>query len=182
MEAMTKVAHGLSRVWQQMMGGSTFGIVSAASDSNKTSQRGVDENNLRHRELQSLLRKFEIGFVNMKGLWKNSEVQKYLPEKSAFMTNIREEDVRAVAQLYDQDSYIYGSGGNFAIKKTDGSMVYLQGRVADYLKQIPPDEASFMKQNPENATAPGMSVLKGRSWVFEEPNRVQLPQSETATV
>lgn len=150
-------AAGLSRIWQQMLNGS-FGIISAHRGEMYLSQEGREENNRRDAELRDLLRHFNTGFVKMKGLWKDEKIGKFIPEDSLFIAGAREDDIRAIAELYGQDSYVYGNNGEFAIRSTSGGSDYMSGRVEDYIRQVEEEEVS-----------PDVhSTIRGRDWLFDE--------------
>ncbi len=168
-----KEASGLSSVFKHMIDGGSFGIVSAMDDSLKSNIQGIHENNKKDRLLKQLLRKFDIGYIRLKGMWKDEKSQKYLAEKSVFIPHAKEEDVRTLAELFNQDSYIYGKNGFFSIKKTDGSATYLTGDIKDYLRQVSPFELKSITDHPENAKIPGASVAKGRGFVFDGDKKLE---------
>lgn len=165
---IAKEASGLSSVIRHMIDGGSFGIVSAASDSLKLTPEGISENNRRDRLMKMMLRKFEIGYIRLKGIWKNQEVDRYLTEKSVFIPYAKEEDVQAIADLFDQDSYVFGQNGFFTIKKTDGSATYLSGKIKNYLRQTSKDEIKDITENSSRSSLPGASISKGRGFVFDD--------------
>ena len=120
-----------------------------------------------------MLRKFEIGYIRLKGIWKNQEVDKYLTEKSVFIPGAREEDIQAIADLFNQDSYVFGQNGFFTIKKTDGSATYLSGKIKDYIRQTSVDELKEITDHPDRSSLPGASILKGRGFVFDDTKKKQ---------
>lgn len=170
-ETIIKIASGLSRVLDHMNSGGSFGIVSAMDDSLKTNIKGISENNKRDRLMKQMLRRFDIGFVRLKGLWKNSEAQKYLAEKSVFIPYAREEDVRTIAELFNQDSYVFGQNGKFYIKKTDGSTTYMEGKIKDYLRQLSTEEVRDITDSSPVSSLPGASFTKGRGFVFDSDKK-----------
>jgi len=173
MDGLERLASaGLSRIWQQMMSGIPFGIVSAAKDKNKLTPSDLQENETYDQSLRGLLRHFSVGFVKMDGLWQNSTVQQYLPEPSLFIANPREEDVRAIAQLFEQEAYIYGDKGYFAIKNVKTGESFLEGLVNDYVRQLTKEDLKKIEEaNQRPGTHPDVapdSKIKGRTWTFDK--------------
>lgn len=150
-------AVGLSRMWQQMLKNS-FGIVSAYKGVDTFSPEGKAKNQQRDEQLRDLLRHFDVGFVQMDGFWTDEAIQKVTGEKSLFIAGADESTIKAVAELYDQDSYVYGNNGEFVIRPTKGGPDYMSGRVADYIRQV----------NPSDQVPANYSETKGRKWTFDQ--------------
>jgi len=133
----SKMAHaGMSRLIDHMVNGQ-FAIISAENDGNKLTEEGRAENKKRDAELRDLLRTFNIGFINIKGSWLSEEVGQYLTERSLFVPNIKDEQTAiALAKLYNQEAYVFGNGGNYAVKGTNDGASYMSGNVMEDFKLI----------------------------------------------
>jgi hypothetical protein len=161
-------AAGLSRIWQQMLNGGPWGMVSAYHELNNLTPEGKKTNKTLDESLRDLLRHFGVGFVVMpQSMFVNEQIGKLLPDPSVFIANVREDDVKAIAELFGQQAYVFGENGQFAIRQTDGTPI-MQGAVKDYLRQLSKEEAAALQQNSENSSLPGFSGLKGRYWAFDK--------------
>lgn len=169
-------ASGLSRIWQQMMGSGSFGIVSAYDAHDEITDEGRVRNREKDQALRDVLRHFNAGFVRMKGLWRDQSLNKLIPEDSLFIPGAREQDVKAIAEIFNQHGYVYGNNGHFVIKSTDGKETWMEGEVADYLRQVPPGEVSSIEsgQKPEIA---GFSSIKGRNWMLDPQHAEHVQQA-----
>jgi len=97
----TKQSSSVGQVFKHFKNGS-FGIVSASREN-----LHVAENNKRTRELLSLLKSEVIQYIPVVG--------KYgIKENSMFLMDVEPELVKAIAERYDQYSYIWGEKGAWA--------------------------------------------------------------------
>ena len=163
----SKMAHaGMSRLIDHMVNGQ-FAIISAENDGNKLTEEGRAENKKRDAELRDLLRTFNIGFINIKGSWLSEEVGQYLTERSLFVPNIKDEQTAiALAKLYNQEAYVFGNGGNYAVKGTNDGASYMSGNVMEDFKLI----NQGTEINEENVGF-GYSQIKNKNWQFRQDDQ-----------
>jgi hypothetical protein len=157
-------AAGLGRVVQHMISDGQWGIVSAHSTPlNKDVQMSGQgtthpENKQRGAELKDFLREKGIGFIQMSGAWVDEEVEKFIKEESLLLPNVDDAFVQAIAQKYNQDSYIFGQNGKFFLKNTETGNIEKGGNVKDHFRQF----------SGVDTPAFGYSETNGRQWILDK--------------
>ena len=149
------LASGFARMVRHTLEGE-FAIVSAFK-----SDRPIQENNKRTAELKQLVRQMGYGFIPGKGVWDGAA------EKSLFIPGMSEQEVKSLAERFEQQSYVHGDKGRYRIVGTDGSL-YGEGLTGKDFHQFTDAE---MKGLPPSET--GHTETRGRSWAWDEKRRQQ---------
>ena len=142
-------AAGLSRVLEHMWKG-PFGIISAA--------RGGDDDAERTVKLKNLLKQRGQGFIDLQGGYLYEEEGKPkvpVKEASPFLPNISESEIKELASLFEQESYIAGETGHWSLKETKSGATWAEGLVEDTFEAL--------RQTEVDEDHPYMSQLRGRS-------------------
>ena len=163
------LAAGLPRLVQHMIQGQ-FAIISSHSTPLNTQYqtqgkgRIHPENRGRMNQLKDILKEKGIGFIQMQGAWVNEELAQFIEEDSLFIPNVSEETARKIAEVFDQDAYIYGEGGRYWLKDTKTGNVFQEGSTKQHFRSFFDDEPDF-----------GYSKVKGRRWILDsnQPERAQ---------
>jgi len=116
-----KIASSLSRFLSQLQG-NAIGILAAYRP-----EYSLQENKKRHRELIQDLKNTGYGGVPIKGYYvykdENAERQVTI-EDSVWIPNIDYNDLLSMSKKYEQESFIFGTSGSWAL-------IYTQGEVFD---------------------------------------------------
>lgn len=169
-------AAGLSRLLSHMQSGS-FAILSASRG-----QYSPQENKGRTKSLQEFLHEHHLGFVQTAGVWPddretNPQLRKMLREDSLFIPGVSKNLAQELAAKYDQESYIWGENGTYAIIQTATGDVYQSGNVIDDLKIIEPEELQpstnvrnkrFTWMPEQRAASSGHNVIGNKKWLFSK--------------
>ena len=158
------LASGLPRVVQHMIGQGRFAIISAhntpANAEYQVQGKGRvhPENRERMAHLKDILKEKGIGFIQMQGAWANDELARFIEEDSLFVPGIDENTARRIAQVFNQDSYIFGENGHYWIKATESGDVYQEGDTKEHFRLFgEEDEPEF-----------GYSRIKNRDWILDQ--------------
>jgi len=102
----------LSRIWQHIENGDTFGVVSAYK-----SELSEVENKQRHKELASDIRSMGYGFIEQKSVYTYFDDEEGVPmeEKSYFIPKISLKDILTLGANYEQESIIFKDDSKFAL-------------------------------------------------------------------
>lgn len=141
-------AAGLSRVLEHMWKG-PFGIVSAA--------RAEEDDKDRTSQLKNLLKQKGQGFIDLQGGYlyeKDGKPKVPVQEASVFLPNISEAEIRELAVQFEQESYIFGEGGNWFLKETKSGAVWAEGMVEDTFEAL--------RQKEVGEDFPYMSQIRGK--------------------
>ena len=159
------IASGLGRMVDHMLTAESWGIVSS-HDSKKNDEwqeagkgKFHPDNRKAHQELKLILQNRGIGYIKAKGAWAtNEDIENFIYEESLFIPQVRESFIRALAKKYNQEAYIYGENGKWALKDTvTGDIKYdLSGDVRD----------DFMQWTPDKGTPDMYTEIGGRQWKF----------------
>lgn len=142
----------LSRVWQhvQAAGDKSFGIVTsyraAPPGSSKDARDAQDAaNKTTFRDLKSALDAADLGYIPLKGAWKETheEGDVWVSEPSLFVPRVPMDLILSLRKKYDQDAVIYAgpeTGGRVTAFARDGGKTDL-GRfhpktISDYYSEL----------------------------------------------
>lgn len=156
-----------------------FGIISAFKADKS------DEKNLEQQyKLTQDIRRLGYGYIPIVGKWAK------IPERSLFIPNISKDEIVELAKRYDQEAYLWGEKGKWAVYDTKTDEVYGSGtrfRVIDidnafdnysaqrFLKkkgepELTPDEERIVAQYPpEKQDIVREKILKGKKLLPVRP-------------
>jgi len=126
-----------------------FGIMSAA--------RGGEDDAARTGKLKNLLKQQGHGFIDLQGGYLYEEEGKPkvpVSEASVFIPNISEIAIKELASQFDQESYIFGEGGNWSLKETESGATWSEGSTADTFEAL--------RHQKVDEDYPYMSQIRGR--------------------
>lgn len=117
---------GLSRVLKHMWE-RPFGILSASHPN--------QDNVVRTKMLKKELRNRGYGFIDLKGAYVYEETGVPVTEDSVFVPGIDEETLRELATQFEQESYIFGTDGQFVLKAISGE-IWASGSVEETFEPL----------------------------------------------
>jgi hypothetical protein len=165
---------GLARLWNHMFE-RPFAILSAHQGTDNLTEEGRVKNNTRQDDLKELLGQYQIGFIEMKGAWKNDAIQRYIPEDSLFIVGIDKTTTKQLAEKMGQQAFIWGNNGQFVVEDTQSGAAFLHGNVADNFHILTQDEIQLLEEKSKNENLPpGYSAIKGKKWVFDPDTKKRL--------
>jgi hypothetical protein len=127
-----------------------FGIISAS-----VAEEGTD-NKSRTLTLKNLLKQRGQGFIDLQGGYlyeEEGKPQVPVREDSVFLPAISEAEVKELATLFDQESYISGDKGFWSLKETASGSVWAEGLVEDTFESF--------KEKEVGENYPYMSQMRG---------------------
>jgi hypothetical protein len=176
-EIITRLASaGLVKLWNHMLNG-PFAIISAHNGKDNITEEGRAKNNERQGKLKQEIANAGFGFFDMKGVWENSELSKYIPEKSLFVIGIDESATHELANLYQQEAYIWGDMGSFIVRETKTGNALVQGNVKDCFRQLTPQDLKEIEQRQEGRPF-GYSEIQGRKWILDRDAKTKAQQKK----
>lgn len=173
----------LSRVWQHLESGDSWGIISAwrgayeSLDPAKLQRRRA-ENNRRSDQLESDLQSMGYGYIPLKGRFKEEvdadeldpsdpidpeDVEGggvWVEERSFFVPQIERGDLVELGAKYDQDAVLFGEPG------PDGEVVMIDSDSGETLFSLGPNEGSNLRPR---KIGDAYSRVKGHAFAFGEP-------------
>jgi len=104
----------LSRIWKHIEEDiRSFGVISAY-------RAGESDNKENHKKLKDMIRKMGLGYIEMKGGYKEDEGG-FVNERSLFVPNIKRKDVIDLGKEFDQDTVLYKDDKEFVSIGTNRS-------------------------------------------------------------
>ena len=167
------IASGLGRMVDHMLTAGSWGIVSS-HNSDKNEQWQLEgkgkfhpDNKKSHQELKRILQERGVGYIKAKGAWAitNKDIENFIYEESLFIPQVQESFIQALAKRYNQEAYIYGENGKWAIKNTETGNT-IQGLSGDVRED-------FMQWTPEKGTPDMYTEVGGRQWKFNPSSEPQ---------
>lgn len=160
----------LSRVWQHMEEGRSWGIISAwRSDIGGDPKSRREMNNRRTENLENDLRSLGYGYFPMKGRWRETDretgEERWSEERSFFVPNIERNELLDLAERYDQEAVIFGEPGD------DGKVKLLF--TAGGEDTLAPNSSEGFRPR---RIADAYSEVKGHAFAFGEPPGGTRPQ------
>lgn len=165
----------LSRVWQHLESGDSWGIISAwRSDVGGDPKSRREANNRRTESLENDLRSMDYGYFPLKGRWKETDrdtgEDRWVEEESFFVPQIDERDVMELAKKYDQEAVVFGEPGD------DGEIVLLYNDGSR--DTLAPNSGEGLRPR---QIADAYSEVKGHAFAFGEPPGGTTPQVSSST-
>lgn len=155
----------LSRVWQHMEEGRSWGIISAwRSDQADDPKKNRELNNEASDQLEQDIRSLGYGYFPMKGRWREDteDGPVWVEERSFFVPNIEKGEIRELGQKYGQDAVVFGESDGPDDQPGDVVLLYMDGREMKISKNTGDDLRP-------RQIADAYSEVKGHAFAFGQP-------------
>ncbi len=163
----------MSRILQHMK--NPFGILSAHIGANSSTPEGRNQNNIMAGELKNTLKQNGLTWIELKGGWKDTFLNKLISEDSLFIVNVNQQTVAQYAKQFNQQAYIWGTEGKYTVFNTENSQSLQSGNIIDHIKvdAIEQTEGELDRSKPtarNEMMEQGFTEIGGKRFTLKDPN------------